>query len=66
MASEKITKFVEEIKTLTVMELAELVEDVTKEDVVSIARSVECDLIYFLRGLDGEETLEEVADDGQP
>ena len=46
--------------------LAELVEDVTKEDVVSIARSVECDLIYFLRGLDGEETLEEVADDGQP
>ena len=48
------------------MELAELVEDVTKEDVVSIARSVECDLIYFLRGLDGEEALEEVADDGQP
>jgi len=30
------------------MELAELVEMVTKEDVAAIARSVECDLIYFL------------------
>lgn len=40
-------------------ELAELVEDVTKEDVVAIARSVELDLVYFLRGEDGEESEEE-------
>lgn len=32
------------------MELAELAEIVTKEDVVAIANSVECDLIYFLKG----------------
>ena len=43
------------------MELAELVEDVTKEDIIQIAQSVECDMIYFLRGLDEEE-----ADDGEP
>ena len=36
------------------MELAELVCGVTKEDVVKIANSVECDLIYFLKG-DAEE-----------
>ena len=38
-------------------ELAELVEDVTKEAVVAVANSVELDLIYFLRG--GEEADEE-------
>ena len=43
------------------MELAELVEDVTKEDIIRIAQSVECDMIYFLRGLDEEEM-----DDGEP
>lgn len=32
------------------MDLAELAESVTKEDVVAIANSVECDLIYFLKG----------------
>ncbi len=32
------------------LELAALAEDVTKEDVVRIARSVDCDLIYFLKG----------------
>ena len=36
-------------------ELAELVEGVTKEDVVAIARSVALDLVYFLRGEDDEE-----------
>ena len=36
------------------MELAELIEDVTKEDVTAIAGSIECDLIYFLKG-NGEE-----------
>lgn len=41
------------------LELAELVADVTKEDVVEIAKSVECDLIYFMCGLDGDETEEE-------
>lgn len=35
-------------------ELAALAEDVTKEDVQAIAESIECDLIYFLKG-SGEE-----------
>ena len=35
-------------------ELAALAEDVTKEDVQTIAESIECDLIYFLKG-SGEE-----------
>lgn len=41
-------------------ELAELVADVTREDVTAIAASVELDLVYFLRGEeDGEEEQEE-------
>ena len=40
MASEKITKFVEEIKTLTVMELAELVKAIEEEFGVSAAAPV--------------------------
>lgn len=37
------------------MEVAELAEKVTLDDVVAIANSVECDMIYFLRGSeDGE------------
>ena len=43
-------------------ELAELVEDVTKEDVMAVARSVELDLIYFLRdgaGSDEDEGCED-------
>ena len=32
------------------MEMAELVQDVTREDVIRIAKSVECDMIYFLKG----------------
>jgi len=32
------------------MELAELVESVSKQDVIDIANSVELDLVYFLRG----------------
>ena len=35
-------------------ELAELVGEVTKEDVMAVANSLECDLIYFLRGEDEE------------
>ena len=35
--------------------LAELVGEVTKEQVVAVAKSVVCDLIYFLRGRDEEE-----------
>lgn len=35
-------------------ELAALAEDVTKENVQAIAESIECDLIYFLKG-SGEE-----------
>ncbi len=37
------------------LELAALVEDVTKEDVVAIAGSVDCDQIYFLKGGAPEE-----------
>ena len=37
------------------LELAALAEDVTKEDVVRIAQSVDCDLIYFLKGGAPEE-----------
>lgn len=37
-------------------ELAELVENVSLEDVISIANSVECDMIYFLKGYENEET----------
>jgi len=38
------------------MELAELVEDVTKEEVMAVANSIEPDLIYFLKGFEDEET----------
>ncbi len=44
-------------------ELAELVENVTRGQVVEIARSVECDLIYFLKG--GGEKEEEDEEDGE-
>ena len=40
MASEKIVKFVEEIKTLTVLELAELVKAIEEEFGVSAAAPV--------------------------
>lgn len=36
-------------------ELAALVEDVTAEEVTAIAQSVQCDVVYFLRGEDDEE-----------
>ena len=47
-------------------ELAALVEKVTKDDVIDIARGVECDLIYFLTG-SGEDAdgLEEGEDDAE-
>ena len=44
------------------LELAALAEDVTKEDVVRIAQSVDCDLIYFLKGGEPEGTEEEDGD----
>lgn len=37
------------------MEAAELVDEVSLEDVVAVARSVECDMIYFLKQGEGEE-----------
>ncbi|MEG2916196.1 MAG: 50S ribosomal protein L7/L12, partial [Oscillospiraceae bacterium] len=40
MASEKIVKFVEEIKTLTVLELSELVKAIEEEFGVSAAAPV--------------------------
>ena len=44
------------------MELAELCENVTKDDVAAIARSVDCDLIYFLTGGGEDEEDERNAD----
>ena len=40
-------------------ETAELITYVTKEDVVRVANSVECDLIYFLKGEDSDEDGED-------
>ena len=37
------------------MELAELVDGVSREEVIAIAKSIECDLIYFLRGSEEED-----------
>lgn len=37
------------------MELASLVEDITKEDIVNIAQGIELDLIYFLKGEEEED-----------
>ena len=34
---------------------AALAEEVTKEDVIAVAQSVDCDLIYFLKGGEPEE-----------
>ena len=42
-------------------ELAELCEDVTKEDVVAVAQSVDCDLIYFLT--ENEEEKSDAAEE---
>ena len=44
------------------MELAELVEDVTKEDVMRIANSLACDMIYFLKGNGQTEEDEDAAE----
>ena len=47
--------------TVTPEEYTELVNAVTKEDVMAIANSTVCDLIYFLRGEEG--TAEETDED---
>ncbi len=49
----------------TLPELAELVEHVTKEDVMAIAKSAELDLIYFLRdeGMEAVGVEEETEDE---
>lgn len=46
-------------------ELAELVEYVTKDDVMEIARSLDCDMIYFLSGPD-DAVKEEEAENAEP
>jgi hypothetical protein len=48
------------------LELAALVEDVTKEDVVAVAQSLDCDLIYFLKGEEPEEDEEEEEEETEP
>ena len=45
------------------LELAELCENVTKEDVMAIAKSVELDMVYFLCGEDEEPEEEGTEDD---
>lgn len=40
-------------------ELAALVEDVTREDVVKAAAGIECDMVYFLRGTEEDEDAED-------
>ena len=45
------------------LELAELVENVSKDGLVRIANSVECDLIYFLEG--NGDTEEDDEDDAE-
>lgn len=44
---------------ITPMELAAMAEEVTKQDVIDIAKSVICDEIYFLYGTGNEEDDEE-------
>lgn len=46
------------------MELAQLVEEVTKDSVVSVAKSVECDLVYFLK-VSGEAAEDEEAEEDE-
>lgn len=46
------------------MELAQLVEEVTKDSVVSVAKSVECDLVYFLKG-SGEAAEDEESEEDE-
>ncbi|MBO5556483.1 MAG: insulinase family protein [Oscillospiraceae bacterium] len=45
------------------LEMAELAEMVTKDQVQAIARGVECDMIYFLRGEDAPEADTEEEDE---
>ena len=40
-------------------------EEVTPEDVINVARSVECDLVYFLKGNGESEDAEEDFEDGE-
>ena len=47
MASEKIVKFVEEIKTLTVLELADLVKAIEEEFGVSAVAAAPAAAAYF-------------------
>ena len=45
------------------LELAELVEDVTREQVAAIAADAECDMIYFLKGDGASDEEEDDAED---
>ena len=52
MASEKIVKFVEEIKTLTVLELADLVKAIEEEFVITafMCNINQCYRLYRMAG----------------
>jgi predicted Zn-dependent peptidase len=49
---------------VTPEEYIELVKAVTKEDVIAIAQSTVCDMIYFLRGEEKGEDPED--EEGEP
>lgn len=44
---------------MTPDELSDLVQEVTKDQIVSVANSIDCDLVYFLKGLDKNENENE-------
>ncbi len=48
---------------LSTEEYADLIGRVTKEDIISIAQSVECDMIYFLKGNSSAEDPEEESEE---
>ena len=45
------------------LELAELTEDVTREQVAAVAAAAECDMIYFLKGDGSSDEVEDDAED---
>ena len=53
MASEKITKFVEEIKTLTVLELNELVKAIEEDVVLADAGASKMGVIKLVKEITG-------------
>jgi predicted Zn-dependent peptidase len=49
-------------ESIDLEEYIDLIREVSKEDLMNVASSVECDMIYFLKGTASEEVMEEEAD----